>query len=68
MARVAATIQVEFETADINQARAALVRLQGGVRHSIQFPTSLGTQMAGLVPGSLAVAVVEKTIDGKPVP
>ena len=63
-AKVRATIQVEFETADVNQARAALVRLQAGVKHSIEFPATM--RMTGLVDGTLVVEVVKKSVDGQP--
>jgi hypothetical protein len=62
-AKAKATIQVEFETVDLNQARAALDRLQGGVRHSIEFPT---VRVTGLVAGTLVVEVVKKSVDGQP--
>ena len=65
-AKVRATIQVEFETADENHARDALVRLQGEVRHSIEFPSGIKARMTGLVPDSLTVGIAEKTSTGTP--
>ena len=63
-AKVRATILIEFETADENHARDALVRLQGEVRHSIEFPAGIKAWMTGLVPDSVIVSVPEGTIDG----
>src|SRR5262249_52397299 len=67
MTKVTATIQVEFETTDVNVAKAALTRLQGGVKHSIEFPV-VGLRFTGLVPDSLVVNVMKMTIDDHAVP
>jgi hypothetical protein len=52
MAIVRATLTVEFETTNELVAMPALVRLAGGIRHSIQFPKQLG-RMSGLVENSV---------------
>jgi hypothetical protein len=66
MAKVMATIQVEFETADVHQARAALARLQGGVKHSIEVPAGIAARTTGIVGGTVVVNVAMKSVDGQP--
>jgi hypothetical protein len=60
-AEVRVTSHLEFQTTDENHARDALVRLQGDVRHSIEFPSGIESWMTGFVPDSLTVGVAEKT-------
>lgn len=62
--KVRATIHVEFDTGNKNQARDALDRLQGEVRHSIEFPNGIPTRTTGVVSDSAVVSVAQRTIDG----
>ena len=67
MAKLTATIEVEFETTGEPQARAAVNRIQGDLSHSIEHG-QMGSSMTGVVPGTARVNIRNKNIDGKAVP
>lgn len=68
MAKVTATIEVEFETKSDAQAAPALVRIPGDLGVAIEFGSMRSSAMTGVVQGSVKVRVTKKTVDGKLVP
>jgi hypothetical protein len=67
MPKVTARIEVAFETNGEPQARAALIRIQGDLTHSIEHGAMGSAMITGIVPGTVRVTITDKMIDGKPV-
>lgn len=61
MTKVTMVIDVEYETRDSATANASVARITGDLRHQIE-EGKMGHAMTGVVPGSVRVEIVKKSI------